>query len=72
MAQMLPPFRYTYNITTQKHIFKCLFIEQSKATLSDDGNHWILNGNKIWISNGGIADFFTVFAKTPVITSYLG
>lgn len=25
-----------------------------------------MNGNKIWISNGGIADFFTVFAKTPV------
>ncbi|KAI9555608.1 hypothetical protein GHT06_018123 [Daphnia sinensis] len=39
---------------------------QTKATLSDDGDHWIMNGNKIWISNGGIADFFTVFAKTQV------
>ncbi len=28
----------------------------------EDG--WILNGNKIWITNGGMADFFTVFAKT--------
>jgi alkylation response protein AidB-like acyl-CoA dehydrogenase len=29
-----------------------------------DGDDWILNGSKIWITNGGIADFFTVFAKT--------
>merc|ERR1712142_1135292 len=28
--------------------------------------HYILNGGKIWISNGGIAEIFTVFAKTPV------
>lgn len=29
-----------------------------------DGAGWVLNGNKLWITNGGIADFFTVFAKT--------
>lgn len=29
-----------------------------------DGNDWILNGEKLWITNGGIADFFTVFART--------
>jgi alkylation response protein AidB-like acyl-CoA dehydrogenase len=29
-----------------------------------DGEDWLLNGNKLWITNGGIADFFTVFAKT--------
>ncbi len=29
-----------------------------------DGDHWVLNGEKLWITNGGIADFFTVFAKT--------
>jgi len=28
--------------------------------------HYVLNGGKIWITNGGIANFFTVFAKTPV------
>lgn len=39
---------------------------RSKATLSPDGKHWLLNGSKIWISNGDIADVFTVFAKTPV------
>ena len=35
---------------------------QTKA--ERDGNDWILTGNKLWITNGGIADFFTVFAKT--------
>jgi alkylation response protein AidB-like acyl-CoA dehydrogenase len=29
-----------------------------------DGDDWVLNGSKLWITNGGIADFFTVFAKT--------
>ncbi|HET9959555.1 MAG TPA: acyl-CoA dehydrogenase family protein, partial [Polyangiaceae bacterium] len=35
-----------------------------KTTAVRDGNDWVLNGNKLWITNGGIADFFTVFAKT--------
>ncbi|HEX3777299.1 MAG TPA: acyl-CoA dehydrogenase family protein [Polyangiaceae bacterium] len=35
-----------------------------KTTAVKDGEDWILNGNKLWITNGGIADFFTVFAKT--------
>ncbi len=39
---------------------------KTRAVLSKDGKTWILNGTKIWISNGGIADVFTVFAKTPV------
>ena len=29
------------------------------------GGHWLLNGEKLWITNGSIATFFTVFAKTP-------
>ncbi len=29
-----------------------------------DGNHYVLNGRKTWISNGGIADVYTVFART--------
>jgi alkylation response protein AidB-like acyl-CoA dehydrogenase len=28
------------------------------------GDHWVLTGQKLWITNGGIADFFTVFART--------
>jgi acyl-CoA dehydrogenase family protein 9 len=35
------------------------------TTAVRDGDDWVLNGNKLWITNGGIADFFTVFAKTP-------
>jgi len=33
------------------------------ARLSEDGKHYILNGEKMWISNGAFADFFIVFAK---------
>jgi len=36
---------------------------QSKA-VKDSSGDWILNGEKIWITNGGIADFYTVFART--------
>ena len=42
---------------------------QSRAVLSPDGKHYILNGSKVWISNGGTAEVFTVFAKTPVVTA---
>lgn len=35
-----------------------------KTRAEKDGDDWILNGEKIWITNGGMADFFTVFAKT--------
>lgn len=37
-----------------------------RAVPSDDGKEFILNGSKMWISNGGIADVFTVFAQTPI------
>jgi acyl-CoA dehydrogenase family member 9 len=36
-----------------------------KTTAVWDGDAWVLNGEKIWITNGGFASFFTVFAKTP-------
>jgi alkylation response protein AidB-like acyl-CoA dehydrogenase len=36
---------------------------KSSARLSEDGNHWLLNGEKMWITNGGFADVLTVFAK---------
>ncbi|VDP34118.1 unnamed protein product [Heligmosomoides polygyrus] len=39
---------------------------RSRAEKSADGKHYILNGGKIWISNGGFADIFTVFAQTPI------
>lgn len=42
---------------------------QTTATLSEDGKHYLLNGSKIWITNSGIADVMTVFAKTKVKNS---
>ncbi|MGC4057109.1 MAG: acyl-CoA dehydrogenase family protein [Chitinophagaceae bacterium] len=36
---------------------------KTKAVLSSDGKHYILNGQKMWITNAGFADIFTVFAK---------
>ena len=36
---------------------------RARAELSKDGKHYILNGEKMWITNAGFADLFTVFAK---------
>lgn len=36
---------------------------KTKAVLTDDGKHYIINGQKMWITNGGFANLFTVFAK---------
>jgi len=36
---------------------------KSKAKLSADGKHYVINGQKMWITNGGFADIYIVFAK---------
>jgi alkylation response protein AidB-like acyl-CoA dehydrogenase len=36
---------------------------KTKAKLSEDGKHYVINGQKMWITNGGFADIFIVFAK---------
>jgi alkylation response protein AidB-like acyl-CoA dehydrogenase len=36
---------------------------KTKAVLSKDGKHYVINGQKMWITNGGFADIFIVFAK---------
>jgi len=36
---------------------------RTRADLSADGTHYVLSGQKMWITNGGIADLYTVFAK---------
>ncbi|MFK7899935.1 MAG: acyl-CoA dehydrogenase family protein [Cyclobacteriaceae bacterium] len=36
---------------------------KTKAVLTDDGKHYVLNGQKMWITNAGFADVFVVFAK---------
>ncbi|XP_021550181.1 very long-chain specific acyl-CoA dehydrogenase, mitochondrial isoform X1 [Neomonachus schauinslandi] len=45
---------------------------QTSAVPSPCGKYYTLNGSKIWISNGGLADVFTVFAKTPVTDAATG
>ncbi|XP_027813643.2 complex I assembly factor ACAD9, mitochondrial isoform X1 [Ovis aries] len=42
---------------------------RTRATLSADKRHYVLNGSKVWITNGGLASIFTVFAKTEVVDS---
>jgi alkylation response protein AidB-like acyl-CoA dehydrogenase len=46
---------------------------RTRADLSADGTHYVLNGQKMWITNGGLADLFTVFAKVggEQITAFL-
>ncbi|MBI2816116.1 MAG: acyl-CoA dehydrogenase family protein [Acidobacteria bacterium] len=36
---------------------------RTRATISADGKHYLLNGEKMWITNGGYADLFIIFAK---------
>ena len=36
---------------------------RTRADLTEDGKHYVLNGQKMWITNGGYADFYTIFAK---------
>ena len=38
---------------------------KTKAVLSDDSTYYTMTGTKMWISNGGIADLYTVFAQVP-------
>ncbi len=64
--------RYLPKLATGKMIAAFCLTEPSagsdagsiKTSAVRDGDHWILNGGKLWITNGGIAQFYTVFAKT--------
>lgn len=38
--------------------------QQTTAVLSEDGSHYVLNGSKIFITNGGVAETFIIFAMT--------
>ncbi len=48
---------------TEPHAGSDALAARTRADLSSDGKHYILNGQKMWITNGGAADLFTVFAK---------
>ncbi len=43
-----------------------------KTSAVEDGDHWVLNGQKTFITNGGIADVYSVFARTDPGTSTRG
>ncbi|XP_062967831.1 very long-chain specific acyl-CoA dehydrogenase, mitochondrial isoform X2 [Cynocephalus volans] len=45
---------------------------RTSAVPSPCGKYYTLNGSKIWISNGGLAEIFTVFAKTPITDAATG
>jgi alkylation response protein AidB-like acyl-CoA dehydrogenase len=48
---------------TEPHAGSDALAAKTRADLSPDGKHYVLNGQKMWITNGGAADLFTVFAK---------
>jgi alkylation response protein AidB-like acyl-CoA dehydrogenase len=48
---------------TEPHAGSDALAARTRADLTLDGKHYILNGQKMWITNGGAADLFTVFAK---------
>lgn len=48
---------------TEPHAGSDALAARTRADQSADGTHYILNGQKMWITNGGFADLFTVFAK---------
>src|SRR5215471_11733694 len=48
---------------TEPHSGSDALAAKTRAVLSPDGRHYVLNGQKMWITNGSFADLFTVFAK---------
>ncbi len=48
---------------TEPHAGSDALAARTRADLSADGSHYVLNGQKMWITNGGAADLYTVFAK---------
>lgn len=74
--------KYLPKVTTEKEYAAFCLTEPTagsdansikcRAVLSPDGKHYILNGSKIWISNGGIATVMTVFAQTEVVDPNTG
>jgi alkylation response protein AidB-like acyl-CoA dehydrogenase len=48
---------------TESHSGSDALAARTTARLTPDGTHYLLNGQKAWITNGGFADLFTIFAK---------
>ena len=43
-----------------------------RCTATEDGDHYILNGTKYWVTNGGLADYFSIFATTDPKSAHQG
>ena len=43
-----------------------------RTTAVRDGDEWVINGTKNWITNASIADFYVVFARTPTARTASG
>ncbi|MCX6616274.1 MAG: acyl-CoA dehydrogenase family protein [Acidobacteria bacterium] len=48
---------------TEAHAGSDALAARARAELTPDGRHYVLNGEKMWITNGGFADLYIVFAK---------
>jgi alkylation response protein AidB-like acyl-CoA dehydrogenase len=47
-------------------------VANMRTTAVRDGDHYVLNGSKMWITNAGVSDFYTVFAKTDPSAGHRG
>ncbi|MEN2465361.1 acyl-CoA dehydrogenase [Ornithinibacillus sp. JPR2-1] len=47
-------------------------VASMRTTAKLEGDHYVLNGSKVWITNGGVADIYVVFAKTDVDARHKG
>ncbi|KGP74165.1 acyl-CoA dehydrogenase [Pontibacillus yanchengensis] len=47
-------------------------VASMKTMAKKDGDHYVLNGNKVWITNGGVGDIYIVFAKTDADAKHRG
>ncbi|MDC3414952.1 acyl-CoA dehydrogenase [Aquibacillus sp. 3ASR75-11] len=47
-------------------------VSSMRTTAKLDGDHYVLNGSKVWITNGGVADVYVVFAKTDQDAKHKG
>ncbi|WP_026907748.1 acyl-CoA dehydrogenase [Paucisalibacillus globulus] len=47
-------------------------VASMRTTAKLDGDHYVLNGSKVWITNGGVGDIYVVFAKTDVDARHKG
>ena len=65
MAPMMTGEKLAAFALTEPHAGSDAGNVRTRAEPSEDGSHYIINGEKRWITNGGIADCLTVMARTP-------